>query len=89
MSIQGRWRIVTTPGYGMNLAGAHIQFDGEGGAFVIDCLTGAIHSTCESDDVEFDWQGNDEVEPASGDGWAGVGGEAGLPGWLAGLKRAR
>jgi len=70
MSIQGIWRIVATPGYDMALAGAHIQFDSEGGSFVIDCLTGAIHGTCEGDAVDFEWQGNDEMESANGEGWA-------------------
>lgn len=70
MSIRGRWQVVETPGYDMTLAGAYIQFDEEGGEFVIDCLTGSINGTGEGDDVEFDWQGNDEMEPANGDGWA-------------------
>lgn len=70
MSIRGRWKVVETPGYDMTLAGAYIQFGEEGGEFVIDCLTGSIHSTCEGDDVAFDWQGNDEMEPANGNGWA-------------------
>jgi len=70
MNIRGRWRIVATPGYDMDVTDAYIQFDDEGGEFVIDCLTGAVHAACEGDGVEFDWQGNDELEPANGDGWA-------------------
>ena len=70
MSVRGKWRIVAAPGYDMAVTGAYIQFDDDGGAFVIDCLTGAIHGACKGDDVEFDWQGNDEMEPANGDGWA-------------------
>ena len=80
MSIQGRWRIVTTPGYDMALAGAHILFDEDGGAFSIDCLTGSIHGVCDSNAVEFDWQGNNEMDLAAGDGWAELQSDGSLEG---------
>lgn len=70
MNVRGRWHIVKTPGYDMSLPGAYIQFDASGGEFAIDCLTGTIDGTCEGDAAEFDWQGNDEMEPANGDGGA-------------------
>jgi hypothetical protein len=70
MSIRGRWRVVETPGYDMAVPGAYILLDEDGGEFAFDCLTGSIHGTCEGDAVEFSWQGNDEMDPASGDGWA-------------------
>jgi hypothetical protein len=69
MSIRGRWRIVETPGYDIAVVGAYILFDEDGGEFAFDCLTGSIHVACDGDAVEFDWQGNDEMEPASGEGW--------------------
>jgi hypothetical protein len=34
------------------------------------CLTGSIRVACDGDAVEFDWQGNDEMGPANGNGWA-------------------
>lgn len=70
MSLLGKWRVVETPGYDMAVPGAYILFDDSGGEFALDCLTGTIHGACQGDAVEFDWQGNDEMEPASGDGWA-------------------
>ena len=70
MSIRSRWHIVATPGYDRALAGAYIQFEDESGEFAIDFLTGTIHGACSGDAIDFDWQGNDEMEPASGDGWA-------------------
>jgi hypothetical protein len=70
MSIQGRWRVVETPGYDMAVAGAYILFEEVGGEFAFDCLTGSIHGSSNGDAIQFDWQGNDETEPASGDGWA-------------------
>jgi hypothetical protein len=70
MSVRGRWRVVETPGYDMALASAYILFDADGGEFAIDCLTGSIHEACDGHAIEFGWQGNDEMEPAEGDGWA-------------------
>ena len=80
MSIGGRWRIVATPGYDMALAGACILFDESGGEFAIDCLTGSIHGACNSDTIDFDWQGNDAMELASGDGWAELQNDGSLEG---------
>ena len=51
-------------------AGSYIHFDANGGEFVLDCLTGSIHGRCEGDAVEFTWDGNDEMDDASGHGWA-------------------
>ncbi len=70
MSIRGRWRVVETPGYDMGRGGAYILFGDSGGEFAFDCLTGSIHAACVGDAVEFSWEGSDEMEPASGDGWA-------------------
>jgi len=61
MSLRGRWRIVETPDYDMGKP-AYIVFRKPGGEFALGCLTG--------DAVEFTWEGNDEMEPASGTGWA-------------------
>ena len=80
MSIRGRWHVVETPGYDLAVAGAYIQFDEGGGEFAIDCLTGAIQGACDGDVVEFDWQGNDEMEPANGDGWAELQNDGSLEG---------
>jgi hypothetical protein len=70
MSVQGKWRIVETPDHDMAVPSAYILFGKSGGEFAFDCLTGSIHGVCESDAVEFTWEGNDEMEPASGHGWA-------------------
>jgi hypothetical protein len=80
MSIRGRWRVVETPGYDMAVAGAYILFDEGGGEFAFGCLTGSIHGGCDGDAAEFDWQGNDETEPANGDGWAELQNDGSLEG---------
>jgi hypothetical protein len=69
MSVRGKWRIVETPGYDMAVPGAYILLE-DGGEFAFDFLTGSIHGACEGEAVEFSWEGNDEMEPARGDGWA-------------------
>ena len=70
MSVQGKWRVVEPPDYDMAVPGAYILFGQSGGEFALDCLTGSIHGVGEGDAVEFSWEGNDEMEPASGRGWA-------------------
>ena len=49
---------------------SYILFTKNGSEFAFDCLTGSIHGSCEGDAVQFTWEGNDEMEPANGDGWA-------------------
>ena len=80
MSVQGRWRVVETPGYDMAVAGADILFDAVGGEFAFDCLTGSICGSCDGDTVQFIWEGNDEMEPASGRGWADLQDDGSLEG---------
>jgi hypothetical protein len=72
MSVQGKWRVVETPEHDMAGAGSYILFNASGDEFALDCLTGSIHGRCEGDAVESTWDGNDEMEEASGHGWAEV-----------------
>ena len=59
-----------TPGYDMATDGSYILFEENGGEFALDCLTGSIYGSGEGDAVEFQWDGNDEMDEASGSGWA-------------------
>jgi len=68
--MKGKWRVVETPGYDMAAPGSYILFDNDGGKFILDCLTGSIHGPCKGDAVEFEWSGNNEIDEASGEGWA-------------------
>lgn len=76
MSVQGKWRIVEMPHYDDDspnmMEPAYILFGKSGGKFAFGCVTGAIHGTCDGTSVEFIWSGNDEMEQASGNGWATV-----------------
>jgi hypothetical protein len=46
-----------------------MTFDENGGEFTLDCLTGSICGPCEGETAEFEWDGNDEMDDASGRGW--------------------
>ena len=78
--MKGKWRIVKMPDYTSDypdmVEPAYILFDGKGGGeFAFGCVTGAIHGAGDSDTIEFDWNGNDEIDPAHGRGWAVVKGD--------------
>src|SRR5579864_3201257 len=50
---------------------AYIRFAENGsGDFAFGCVTGQIFGAGDTDPLEFDWHGNDEMDEASGDGWA-------------------
>ena len=73
----GKWRIVEMPDYESDypdmVEPAYILFDGKGGGdFAFGCVTGAISGAgdVKAPAVEFAWDGNDEMDEASGDGWA-------------------
>jgi hypothetical protein len=73
--MKGKWRIVKMPGYVSDypdmVEPAHILFDGKGGGgFAFGCVIGDISAVGGIDHVEFDWNGCDEMDEASGDGWA-------------------
>ena len=52
---------------------AYIAFDGKaGGEFAFGCVTGNLHCRKTTSSVEFTWEGNDEMDEASGDGWVEV-----------------
>ena len=74
MTLQGKWRIVEMPDYDDNfpdmMEPAYILFEPTRGEFAFGCVTGSFAGGGDHDAVEFDWDGNDEMEEASGDGWA-------------------
>lgn len=75
MSLLGRWRIVEMPDYTEDypdiVEPAYILFEDHGrGEFAFGCVTGAIYDSGETDAVEFTWDGNDEMDGASGGGGA-------------------
>ncbi len=74
MSILGRWRIVEMPDYTDDypdmMSPAYILFESTRGEFAFGCVTGAFAGGGDHDAVEFDWDGNDEMDEARGAGWA-------------------
>ena len=61
-NLKGKWRIVEMEMWDKDFLDmmelAYIAFDGKAGG--------------ETSSVEFTWEGNDEMDEASGDGWAEV-----------------
>ena len=73
--IKGRWRITQMElwdrAYLDMMEPAYIAFDGRsGGEFSFGCVTARLHCRKTPSRVEFTWKGNDEMDEASGDGWA-------------------
>ena len=74
-SLIGKWRIIEMELWDKNfldmMEPAYIAFDGKaGGEFAFGCVTGGLHCRKAPDGVEFTWEGNNEMDEASGDGWA-------------------
>jgi hypothetical protein len=74
MSLLGKWRIVEMPDYTDDypdmMEPAYILFGPERGEFAFGCVTGAFAGGGDHDALHFDWDGNDEMDEACGDGWA-------------------
>jgi len=74
MTLLGKWRITRMPdyedGYRDMMEPAYILFGPDRSEFAFGCVTGAFAGGADHDAVEFDWEGNDEMDEANGDGWA-------------------
>lgn len=73
----GKWRIVEMALWDRDfldmLEPACIAFDGKaGGEFAFGCVTGSLHCRKTTSGVDFTWEGSDEMDHASGDGWAQI-----------------
>ena len=69
MSVLGRWRIVETPDYDM-VEPAPTSCSTKTAASSPSIASPAHSWRRDGDAVEFSWNGNDEMDEASGDGWA-------------------
>jgi hypothetical protein len=77
MTLLGKWRIVGMPGYVSDYADmmepAYILFGEASGAFAFGCITGYLGGvSAKATAVDFSWDGNDEMDEASGEGWAEI-----------------
>jgi hypothetical protein len=74
MTLQGKWRIVEIPEYDVDYADmmgpAYIEFGPRNGEFAFGCVTGTFSGAANTNAVTFDWDGNDEMDEACGNGWA-------------------
>ena len=85
--MKGKWRIVELLGYEPDYADmiepAYILFDGKGGGeFAFGCVTGSIYAAGGITHVEFEWNGCDEMDEASGDGWLELQPDASIEGQI-------
>jgi len=85
--VKGKWRIIEMPGYTDDfpdmMEPAYILLDGKGGGrFAFGCVTGSIHVTGTTQNVEFSWDGNNEMDEACGDGWAKLRSDGSLVGQI-------
>lgn len=74
MTLRGKWRIVEMADYDDDfpdmMGPAYILFGHTSGEFAFGCVTGAFAGGGDHDAVQFDWDGNDEMDEARGSGWA-------------------
>ena len=75
MTLKGKWRIVEMALWDLDfldmMEPAYILFDGTAsGEFAFGCVTGQIHCRPAAKGADFTWKGNNEMDDASGDGWA-------------------
>jgi hypothetical protein len=73
--LSGKWRIVEMALWDKDfldmMEPAYIAFDGKaGGEFASGCVTGVLRCRNAPKGADFTWEGNDEMDEASGDGWA-------------------
>ena len=78
--LSGKWRIVEMALWDKDfldmMEPAYIAFDGKaGGEFAFGCVTGNLHCRKAPSGSDFTWDGNDEMDPAQGRGWAVVKGD--------------
>lgn len=83
----GKWRIVEMEQWDKDALDenepAHIEFDARsGGTFGFLYVFGEMDCRFEGDRAEFSWVGNDEMDEASGRGWAQVDGDGKLHGHI-------
>lgn len=75
LRLKGKWRIVEADlfdrGYLDLMGPAFIELDGEGGGeFAWGALTATLRCGFTLGGVDFTWEGSDEMDEASGEGWA-------------------
>jgi hypothetical protein len=71
----GKWRIIEMELWDSDyldmVEPAYIQFQAnELGEFKFGCVIGGLDCTLFAPAADFTWQGSDEMDPVSGDGWA-------------------
>jgi len=73
MTLQGKWRIIELPGYEADYADmmepAYILFGSANSEFAFDASPAPFPGGADTNAVQFNWEGNDEMDEVCGDGW--------------------
>lgn len=71
VSVRGKGRIVELPGYADDYADmvepTYILFETRRGEIAVGCVTGSNAGGAQTNEVAFNWSGNDEFDEASGE----------------------
>ncbi len=83
--LKGKWRIAAMEMWGTDfldmLEPAYIAFDGKGsGEFLFGCVTASLDCADTPGGADFTWQGHNEMDEASGDGFAELDDDGSLTG---------
>jgi hypothetical protein len=75
LSLSGKWRLVEMELWDADfldmIEPAYIAFDGKGsGEFLFGCVTASLQCAATAGGTDFTWEGHDEMDEASGDGFA-------------------
>jgi hypothetical protein len=73
--VKGKWRIVSMAMWDKDfldmIEPAHISFDAQdSGTLAFGCITVTLTCSLTTSDADFTFEGQDEMEPTSGQGWA-------------------
>lgn len=73
--MKGKWRIVSMAMWDKTfldmIAPAHIAFDGkDDGTLAFGCINATLACSLTTTDADFTFEGMDEMEQTSGEGWA-------------------
>jgi hypothetical protein len=73
--VKGKWRIVSMIMWDKDfldmIEPAHISFNGQDeGTLAFGCINATLRCSLTTTDADFTFEGQDEMEPTSGEGWA-------------------
>jgi hypothetical protein len=73
--VKGKWRLMSMAMWDKDfldmIEPAHISFDAQdSGTLAFGCITATLNCSLTTSDADFTFEGQDEMETTSGEGWA-------------------